>query len=66
MTKNVERDIIQALAEGKGSKEIAGLTKYRALSVDTYRVALLRKYNARNTPHLIHIAYQTGILKIQS
>lgn len=56
------KQIVQALAAGHDSKQIAVQQNLSKLTIDTYRVWLLRHTGARNTAELISYAYRHGIL----
>lgn len=58
-----EKDIIRLLADGCISKEIAPVIKHTHETTETIRTRLLKKIGARNTAHLVSIAYREGILK---
>lgn len=60
-----EQALIEFLANGYTTPEIANKLKYSKLTIDTYRVRLLRKYAARNSAHLVCRAYELGILKVE-
>jgi two-component system nitrate/nitrite response regulator NarL len=48
-----EKQVLQLIAQGKTSKEIAGQFKLSTRTVETYRVRLKRKLNARNVAELL-------------
>lgn len=62
----IESTVIQMLSEGKGASQIGDILGYSSDTAETYIYRIRQKYNAKNTPHLISIAYQKGILRIDS
>ncbi len=60
-----ERVIVACLADGKTNEEIAEATKHTTHTVETYRTRMLKKHRAKNSPHLVSIAYKRGILTIK-
>ena len=57
-----EREILQLVAEGKSSKEIANLLNLSVYTVETHRAKLMEKLNLRNVPELILYAVRKGII----
>lgn len=57
-----EREILQLVAEGKSSKEIANLLNLSAYTVETHRANLMQKLNLRSVPELILYAVRKGII----
>jgi len=57
-----ERELLQLIAEGKSAKEIAGLLKLSAYTVDTHRGNLMQKLNVHSIPELILYAVRKGII----
>src|SRR5215470_16190538 len=51
-----EREVLRAIAQGKTTKEVASDLKLSARTVETYRVRLKRKLNARNVAELLNHA----------
>jgi DNA-binding CsgD family transcriptional regulator len=60
----LEKEIIALIADGKSTKEISAITKYTHTSIETYRSKMIRKFGAVNTPHLVALAFQYGILTL--
>lgn len=58
-----ELRIIELLATGYTCKQIAEQVGYHEPTMETYIGRIRKKYGATNTPHLINIAHQQGILK---
>jgi two-component system response regulator NreC len=57
-----EREILQLVAEGKSSKEIANLLNLSVYTVETHRAKLMQKLNLRSMPELILYAVRKGII----
>jgi two-component system response regulator NreC len=57
-----EREILQLVAEGKSSKEIASLLGLSAYTVETHRARIMQKLNLRGVPELILYAVRKGII----
>lgn len=56
-----ERQVLQLVAEGKTSKEIAALLNLRVRTVETYRSQIMEKLNIRDTVGLVHYAIRHGL-----
>jgi DNA-binding CsgD family transcriptional regulator len=57
-----EREILQLVAEGKSSKEIATLLNLSVYTVETHRAHVMQKLNLRGVPELILYAVRKGII----
>jgi two-component system, NarL family, response regulator NreC len=57
-----EREILQLVAEGKSSKEIANLLNLSVHTVETHRGNIMQKLNLRGIPELILYAVRKGIV----
>ncbi|MFC0427153.1 MULTISPECIES: response regulator transcription factor [Chryseobacterium] len=57
-----EKQILQFLAKGKTSNEIADELFLSPLTVDTHRKNLLQKFSAKNSAELVHIAVQQNMI----
>jgi DNA-binding NarL/FixJ family response regulator len=57
-----EREILQLIAEGKSSKDIAGLLNLSVYAVDTHRSNLMGKLNIHGIPELILYAVRKGVI----
>jgi DNA-binding NarL/FixJ family response regulator len=57
-----EMDVLRCIAVGNTSKEIAASLKLSVRTVETYRVRIKRKLNARNTAELLNRARQQQLL----
>ena len=59
-----ERQVLQLVAEGKSSAEIAGILHLSRKSVDTYRSRLMKKLELADIPALVKFALQHGITSL--
>ena len=57
-----EREVLQLVAEGKSSKEIADVLSISPATVETHRTHLLQKLGLRNTAEVVRIAARRGIV----
>ncbi len=57
-----EREILQLVAEGKSSKEIANLLNLSVYTVETHRARVMQKLNLKGIPELILYAVRKGII----
>jgi DNA-binding NarL/FixJ family response regulator len=57
-----EREILQLVAEGKSSKEIAHLLNLSVHTVETHRARVMQKLNLRGIPELTLYAVRKGII----
>jgi two-component system, NarL family, response regulator NreC len=57
-----EREILQLVAEGKSSKEIANLLNLSVYTVETHRANIMQKLNLKGIPELILYAVRKGIV----
>jgi DNA-binding NarL/FixJ family response regulator len=57
-----EREVLQLVAEGKSSKEIALLLSLSVYTVETHRAKVMQKLNLHNIPELILYAVRKGII----
>ena len=56
-----EREILQLVAEGRSSAEIAGKLSLSPKTVDSYRSRLMRKLQINDVPGLVKFAIQHGL-----
>ena len=59
-----EREILQLVAEGKTSQEIAERLSISSKTVDTYRSRLMRKIGVEDMAGLIKFAIQHGVISL--
>ena len=57
-----EREILQLVAEGKSSKDIANLLNLSVYTVETHRARIMQKLNLHSIPELILYAVRKGII----
>ena len=60
-----EREVLQLVAEGKTSAEIADMLFLSIKTVKTYRSRLMAKLGIKDIPSLIKFAIQHGITSIE-
>jgi Response regulator containing a CheY-like receiver domain and an HTH DNA-binding domain len=58
-----EFEILQRMADGKSSKEIAGEFKITPNTVNSYRCRIMAKLHAKSTTDVIKYAYKNKLLK---
>jgi DNA-binding NarL/FixJ family response regulator len=58
-----ERELLQLIAEGKTTKDIAGQLNLSPYTVDTHRSNLMRKINVNNLAELILYAVRKGLIR---
>jgi two-component system, NarL family, response regulator NreC len=57
-----EREVLQLVAEGRSSKEIADVLSISPATVETHRTHLLQKLGLRNTAEVVRYAARRGIV----
>ena len=60
-----EKEILQLVAEGKTTKEIAGVLYLSTKTIETYRSRLMVKLGINDVPGLVKFAIQHGITSIE-
>jgi len=60
--RKLEREVLQLVAEGKSSKEIANLLGLSVYTVETHRANVMQKLNLHNIPELILYAVRKGVI----
>jgi len=60
-----ERQILQLVAEGKSSAEIAAILFLSPKTVDTYRSRLMHKLDIGDLPSLVKFAIQHGVIQLE-
>lgn len=60
-----ELDVLRAVAEGMGNKEIAETLEIGMQTVMMHIKKILAKLSARNRAHAVSIAYIKGILEVE-
>lgn len=61
-----ERQLLQMLAEGKTSKDIASELKISVYTVDAHRSRIMKKLNLHSIGDLVRFALQRGIISLNS
>jgi len=59
-----EREVLQSIAEGRSTKEIADSLNLSVKTVETHRRNILEKLNLRNTAELTLYAVREGIISV--
>lgn len=57
-----EREVLQLVAEGNSSKDIANLLNLSVYTVETHRARVMQKLNLRGIPELVLYAVRKGII----
>lgn len=60
-----EREVLQLVAEGKTSSQIADILFLSPNTVDTYRSRIMNKLNIQNLPGLIKFAIKHGLTSLE-
>jgi DNA-binding CsgD family transcriptional regulator len=58
-----EREIVQLLAEGKSSKEVAEFLTISVKTADTHRANIMRKLDLHSVTELVRYAVRNQIVK---
>jgi len=61
-----QREILQLVAEGRNTKEIAGILKLSTKTVEAHRMKLMKNLGMRNVPALVRFAFQAGLVERES
>ena len=59
-----EREVLQLVAEGRSSKEIADLLSISSTTVETHRAHILQKLGLHNTVEVVRYAARRGIVQV--
>jgi DNA-binding NarL/FixJ family response regulator len=59
-----QREILQLIAEGRSTKEIAFDLGLSPSTVDTHRTELMRRLGIHDVAGLVRFAYEAGLLKV--
>ncbi|MDJ0753775.1 MAG: response regulator transcription factor [Ardenticatenaceae bacterium] len=62
---NREREVLQLVAEGKTSSEIALILSIASRTVETHRANLMKKLQLKSMPDLIRYAIRHGLLPLE-
>jgi DNA-binding NarL/FixJ family response regulator len=60
-----QREILQLLAEGKSTKEMASVLNISAKTVETHRMQLMRRLDIFDVPGLVRFAIRSGLVSSQ-
>jgi DNA-binding CsgD family transcriptional regulator len=58
-----ERQVLQLIAEGKTTKEVANLLGVSAKTADSHRTRIMKKLDMHGTAELVRYAIRTGLLQ---
>jgi DNA-binding NarL/FixJ family response regulator len=58
-----QREILQLIAEGKSTKEIAHVLNVSAKTVETHRALLMDRLGIRDVPGLVRYAIRIGLVQ---
>ncbi|HJQ99491.1 MAG TPA: response regulator transcription factor [Candidatus Polarisedimenticolaceae bacterium] len=58
-----QREILQLIAEGKSTKEIASVLDVSVKTVETHRARLMERLNIRDVPGLVRFALKAGLIE---
>jgi DNA-binding NarL/FixJ family response regulator len=59
-----QREILQAIAEGRTTREIADLLSISPKTVETHRSQLMQKLEIRDVPGLVRYAIRHGLISV--
>ena len=57
-----EREVLQLIAEGRSSKEVAEVLSISPATVETHRTHILQKLDVHNTAELVLYAVRRGVV----
>ncbi len=57
-----EREVLQLVAEGKTTKEIAGILEVSVKTAESHRIRVMTKLDVHNTASLVRYAMQRGLI----
>jgi DNA-binding NarL/FixJ family response regulator len=60
-----QREILQLIAEGRSTKEIAFLLNLSAKTVETHRAQLMERLGIRDVPGLVRYAIRQGLVSTE-
>lgn len=61
-----QRQVLQLLAEGKNTKEIAAMLEISVKTVEAHRLQLMRRLKIDNIPGLVRFAIRTGLVSAEA
>lgn len=59
-----QREILQLIAEGKSTKEMAYLLKVSIKTIETHRAQIMQRLNVRDIPGLVRYAIKVGLVNL--
>jgi DNA-binding NarL/FixJ family response regulator len=60
-----QREILQLVAEGHSSKQIAGILNAGVKTIDSHRVSIMKRLAIRNVPGLVRYAIRSGLISME-
>jgi DNA-binding NarL/FixJ family response regulator len=64
MLSSRQREIVQLLAEGKSSKEVAAVLNLSVKTIETHRANIMKRLNLHSVVELIHYAIRNDIIHV--
>jgi DNA-binding NarL/FixJ family response regulator len=61
-----QREVLQLIAEGKNTKEIASLLGLSAKTVETHRLQLMKRLDIHDVPGLVRCAVRSGLVSVNA
>ncbi|MGH8162133.1 MAG: LuxR C-terminal-related transcriptional regulator, partial [Gammaproteobacteria bacterium] len=58
-----ERQVLQLVAEGRSTKQIAGILTLSVKTADSHRTRIMKKLDIHDTPGLVRYAIRRGLIK---
>jgi DNA-binding NarL/FixJ family response regulator len=62
---NRQREVLQLLAEGHGTKEIAAALSISAKTVETHRAQIMQRLDIHDVPGLVRYAIRAGVISTE-
>ena len=59
-----EREVLQLVAEGKTTKEVAKLLGISAKTVESHRTRIMKKLDTPNTAGIVRYAIRLGLIQV--
>lgn len=61
-----QREVLQMIAEGKNTKEIAGILSVSVKTVEAHRLQLMARLNIHDVPGLVRYAVRSGLVSSET
>lgn len=61
-----QREILQLIAEGHGTRDVAERLHLSIKTVETHRAAIMKRLGIRDVPGLVRFAIRTGMVSVES